>query len=499
MKFSKVVVLFLIATLLLALVGPGAAALAAPVEQQVQFAVPIMVVNASFLNVRTGPGVQYSVLITVVGGTELPVLGRAHDNVWFQVSTVVGVGWVNAEFVIPRGDFANVPYVDFNFAEAVAAAPGAAVIGLPDGQGGGGGAPAPAAAAGGIPFVAGTTADGKPIVVSPNERFRALINVEAVNLREQPSDSATALTTLFRNDSFDYPIVGTARDSRNVDWLALVAPEVGTGWVEAPKLTLRLSGAYGTVMVVVAETVGMGDTPGTGSTRLPILVSGQEGFLVGMSRDGGYVQLELGGGEVGWVPFNAVQARSGSPTDGLKLTPQQAAAGDGQGGGAAAPVRPSLAVPHVVVNTSFLNIRSGPGAQFMPVTTVAGGAEFSVIGRTPDGVWLLVQGPFGQGWVNQEFVVFRGVYDNVAVIPYASAAGLLATPTVVISAPTVLYVAPGTNFGAAGTLNGPAEVPIVARTADNTWVQVNTSLGFGWVLASQVLLRGDISMIPVVG
>lgn len=203
MKFSKAVVLFLFAALLLALVGPGVTALAAPVEQQVQFATPIMVVNASFLNVRTGPGVQYSVLITVVGGTELPVLGRARDNVWFQVSTVVGVGWVNAEFTIPRGEFTNVPYVDFNLAEAVAAAPGAAVIGLPDGQGGGG---APAAsgapASGGIPFVAGTTADGKPIVVSPNERFRALINVEAVNCASSrsaprhPSQRCSATTAL---------------------------------------------------------------------------------------------------------------------------------------------------------------------------------------------------------------------------------------------------------------------------------------------------------------
>ncbi|GIL08543.1 MAG: hypothetical protein BroJett033_0540 [Chloroflexota bacterium] len=498
MKFSKAVVLFLFAALLLALVGPGVTALAAPVEQQVQFATPIMVVNASFLNVRTGPGVQYSVLITVVGGTELPVLGRARDNVWFQVSTVVGVGWVNAEFTIPRGEFTNVPYVDFNLAEAVAAAPGAAVIGLPDGQGGGG---APAAsgapASGGIPFVAGTTADGKPIVVSPNERFRALINVEAVNLREQPFGAATPLTTLFRNDSFDYPIVGITRDSENVDWIALVAPEVGTGWVEAPKLTLRLSGAYHTVVVVVAQTIGMGDTPGTGSTHLPILTAGREGFLVGASRDGGYVQIELGGGETGWVPLNAVQTRSGTPTDGLNLT-QQPPAAPGAGGGGV-PVRPSLAVPHIVVNTSFLNVRSGPGAQFMPVATAAGGSEFSVVGRTPDGVWLLVQGPFGQGWVNQEFVVFRGVYDNVAIIPYASAAGVLATPTVVIGGPTVLYVAPGTNFGAAGTITGPAEVPIVARTADGTWVQVNTSLGFGWVLAAQVQLRGDISLIPVVG
>jgi hypothetical protein len=62
-----------------------------------------------------------------------------------------------------------------------------------------------------------------------------------------------------------------------------------------------------------------------------------------------------------------------------------------------------------------------------------------------------------------------------------------------------LYAAPGVNLGAIGTLSGVAEYPVVARTADGTWVQLNTPLGFGWALASQVTLSGDTSLIPVVG
>src|SRR3954468_1531562 len=70
-------------------------------QQQAQFVSPKLIVNTSFLNVRTGPGVQFSVLLTVVGGTELPVIGRAKDNVWYQVSTVIGVGWVNIQYAAP--------------------------------------------------------------------------------------------------------------------------------------------------------------------------------------------------------------------------------------------------------------------------------------------------------------------------------------------------------------------------------------------------------------
>ncbi len=146
-----------------------------------------MVVNSSFLNIRTGPGVKYEILITVVGGTQLPVLGVAQDRVWYQVSTVVGVGWVNSEFVIPRGDFSTLPVIDTSTVIATLPLINTPItIGLAPGQGGGGvvttTSTAPAAAAVGGTFVAGTDANGNPIVVAANERFRATLGVAAVEV-----------------------------------------------------------------------------------------------------------------------------------------------------------------------------------------------------------------------------------------------------------------------------------------------------------------------------
>jgi uncharacterized protein YraI len=158
-----------------------------------------------------------------------------------------------------------------------------------------------------------------------------------------------------------------------------------------------------------------------------------------------------------------------------------------------------LDIPHIVINTGFLNLRSGPGAQYSIVATLPGGTELPVIGRAEDGVWYLVRGAFGQGWVNNEFTVFRGSIDAVPVIHDAAAIGLLSTPMATISSSVVVYAAPGTNFGAIGTLLGPIEVPVVARTVDGQWIQLNTTLGFGWVPASQIIIRGDTSQIPVVG
>ena len=93
---SKLFSVILVIVFSLGMLAWGQIAIAAPEQQQAQFVAPRLVVNSSFLNVRTGPGIQYNVLITVVGGTELPVLARVSDNVWFQVSTVVGVGAAHA-------------------------------------------------------------------------------------------------------------------------------------------------------------------------------------------------------------------------------------------------------------------------------------------------------------------------------------------------------------------------------------------------------------------
>ncbi len=470
--------------------------------QQTSFAAPRLVVNTSFLNVRTGPGVQYSVLLTVVGGTELPVLGQASDGVWYQVSTVVGVGWVNIEFCVPRGSFDNVPVVKAE-AVAVPAASTPTTLELA-GQGGGAAASAAPAATGALQrFV---ISERRVITVSPGERIRAIVNVEAVNARVAASDSAQGIATLFRDSLMDYAIVGRTTDKNGLEWVAVDVPDVGAGWIEAPKLTFRLSHASGQVILVIG-TVGMTVTPGGDGGNLPVIVTGREGYLLGFSSGSQYAEIELDTGEQGWVPVNSIVNRTGTATDEIDVSqlaaapvaPAQSAsdAQAGQGGGQV--VSAGIAGAHVVVNTGFLNIRSGPGAQYTVVATVPGGAKLSVLGIAKDRVWFLVQGSFGQGWVNSEFVVFRGSIDAVPTIADGVAVGVMASPMAVLFGAVNLYAAPGTNFGAIGSLTGPVEIAIVARTADNTWLQLNTSLGFGWVLATQVQVRGDLSQVAIVG
>jgi uncharacterized protein YgiM (DUF1202 family) len=463
----------------------------APTLAQAQLAVPVVIANTSFLNVRTGPGPEYSVLVTVVGGTEMPVLGVAGDRVWYLVATGAGNGWVNNEYVIARGDFRNVPEIENAYTAPSVAVPWQPLsIGLSAGQGGGA-----------VPYTG-------------VERFRAAINVESVNLRATPVTEGPVLRILFQDYSTDYAIVGRTNDSRNVEWLAIDVPGVGTGWVESSKIWVRLSGRYRDVLTVVGDVVEVLERPMGHFLAVPPLVRSDEVWLLDITEDAQLIQVELRTGEVGWIPFASVRGRENTTTDGLyepnaPVVPAPYLFNGGQGGAAAPgyitiPVDPGVnlqpATPQVIVNTGNLNIRSGPGAQFTTVATVAGGTQLSVLAIASDEVWYLVAGSFGQGWINKEYALLRGNFNNLPVIPWneAAAQAAVAVPIAVVSVAMPVYAGPGIEYAVIGTLVGPADVPVLARTANANWLQLSTSLGYGWVPAAQVILRGDLNLIPTV-
>lgn len=440
-------------------------------SQQAEFVAPIMVVNASFLNVRTGPGIEYSILLTVVGGTELPVLGVASDLVWYQVSTIAGVGWVNSAFTLPRGDFRNVPFVE---APAITA-PGVVQ-------------PAPSDdSVGGVGFSQG--------------RQWGISVAEAHPFRTQATINSGSPGTISARNDIIYTVLA-ANTGDGVVWYQINDETLGTGWVEGPKTTFRPHACELTAVVALREVRPIIGPDGSGTLDGNVSVAGgDEAYLIDAS--GPFFKLELLDGNNGWVAAADMAVR-----DEMVRSQFCEAGGTDMGmGGGTLPdetagstettvVGPST--PRVVINTGFLNLRSGPGAQFTVVTTLPGGTVLPVIGVAPDGVWFLVSGTFGQAWLNIEFALFRG---EISVVPVVDSAmgGQLATPMARITNAVTLYAAPDLTLGTVGALSGPLDVDVVARTADFNWVQIGTTIGFGWVLTDQVELMGDTSLIPVVG
>ncbi|MGJ3237905.1 MAG: SH3 domain-containing protein [Anaerolineae bacterium] len=380
---NRITILFAMLTMLLSLAFGGAVS-ASDAEQT--FEQPILVVNTSFLNVRTGPGAQYTVLVTVVGGSELPVLGVFRDGVWYQVNTDGGPGWVNVEFTLPRGDFSNLPLLDVGET-------GAPNVNL--GQGGGG---TPAT-------VAGQSIQG--------------ISLLGADLRAQPDYNALILS---RNVPVDpntiYPLINATTGVDGTIWYQVNVPNVGIGWMDRVEFRLLACGGENVGITQTETTIRFDGISAREPFILPANTEGIIGSFTGVGNQ--FVFFELVDGTVGFVDFSAISPRSGieSVCDGVSTI---GSLGQG-GGGAPASTEgtrttvPVLAANTVIVNTGFLNLRSGPSASFSTVATVAGGTELEVLGRATDNVWFFVQGDFGQGWLNSQFTLFRGNYSTVPVI-----------------------------------------------------------------------------------
>lgn len=368
----------------------------AVLAQQVSFAIPKLVVNTSFLNIRTGPGVQYAVLVTVVGGTELPVLGVASDRVWYQVNTTEGVGWVNVEFTLPRGDFSRVPVVP-------APALGDPVVSdnADLGQGGGGGAPVSA--------------------MARSTRFTG-VSFEGGNIHAGPGENTLLVASaLGAEPNVILPLLNQ-QTINGIPWFQINFPPYGVVWTT--KVRLRpLACAGETVGVTVGDTTIRFD--GIAVRDSFTLPQGTELFIRGVSFNDFFVVEDVNQ-TIGVVPVNSIVLRPAEVVSRCDLIPSgsiSTSAALGQGGGITPPstdgpvfvaVAPSGNV--VIVNTGNLNVRSGPSASFASIAVVSGGTQLGVVGRARDNVWLLVQGDFGRGWINSEFVLFRGVFSSVPVL-----------------------------------------------------------------------------------
>ncbi len=468
--FGLILVIGLLSTMLF-----GGAATSA---QQSSFATPILVVNTSFLNVRTGPGVEYSILVTVVGGTELPVLGVAEDRVWYQVATDGGPGWVNVSFTLPRGDFTNVPLVEPGEV-------GAPNFGADAGQGGG----------------------ALPVTSVSGERVTGY-SLIGRDLRAAPSFDSLILSRSVPNDpNTIYPLLGFTTGDDGSTWYQVNVPGVGIGWTDTVELRPLECGVEVGV-VVERQPINFDGI----ANRDPFLLEvGTEVYILGFAgTNNEFWRVELLDGTVGFVTLSGVTQRSDDIVSICDGVTGSVASDPGQGGGATTSdpgfTPPTLATNRVIVNTGNLNIRSGPSAGFSIVATVPGGTELAVLGRAPDNVWYLVEGAFGQGWLNSQFTIFRGVFSTVPVVEantvvtstaaQAGQGGAVSTTSVSSGRQVTgvsllgkdLHEAPSYDslILSRSVPNDPNTIlPLLGATEDadgNTWYLVNVpSIGLGWM------------------
>lgn len=340
--------------------------------------VPHLVVNTFRLNVRSGPGVRHDIITAVAGGTELPVLSLRVGSDWIQVSSPAGPGWVNSFYTIARGDFSGVrnQFTPLNLTSGTA-----------------------------IPA-------GAPHVV---------VNTSYLNVRTGPGAGHSVLATVKGGTK----LLVTHIDSGRV-WYQ-VSTAAGSGWINSrfavtrgsfanvsrsplPGLPANLGTgatdlAPGTPHLVVNTSfLNVRTGPGVGNPVLTVVKGGTNLIVTAIHSGGVWYQVQTSAG-VGWVNstfavtrgnFSSLR-RAGTPTvrEGAHL---------------------SGSTPRAVVNTAHLNIRTGPGVSHGIITNVPGGTVLKVLGLSRGRGWYMVEGSFGQGWLNNHYTVFRGDFSKVRVV-----------------------------------------------------------------------------------
>jgi heat shock protein HslJ/uncharacterized protein YraI len=124
-----------------------------------------------------------------------------------------------------------------------------------------------------------------------------------------------------------------------------------------------------------------------------------------------------------------------------------------------------------VTGTSVLNIRSGPGTNFPLIGAANRGDSATIVGRSEDGRWWVVEVPSlpgGVGWVSADFVTAVNA-ENVPVVP---------APPVPTPAPT--RVPPPTAVPPTATAIPPTPQAQINFWADRTQINLGECAVLNW-------------------
>ena len=482
----------------------------------------VVIVNEGNVTIQSLPDMNAAGLGIVPMGTELPVTGRSADGAWWQVDSSFGIGWITNAVVTFQGVVESVPIV-------------AQPVTTPEG---------PLAIADHVPatifrnpsaesFVIGIAPIGTNLPVTGRTQDdnwwqvetnigRGFVSIAEVSFRGdanlvprvdgpgpafdgptiQLNADTTAVTEPGGNQSIASLPAGvilpaSGRTADNTWWQ--VADVFGTGWI--PVSNISLAGAAGNIRVISNSVFpGPGFTgeafaslvieagskiafknPSFASSAMWNAQLSEESEVIGRTTDGLWLQV-ANSGRIAWIHFSGVTLRGSMQDIPVIANPY--------GDGVVTYTGPNIAI----VNTHWLNVRSGPGVEYQRIGAAPGGTTLLVTGRHPKLPWLRVEGNFGVGWVRILYIIFRGNWQAVPVIN--EPIGDIELPVTVVEIPRNVYSQPDLAYPA-GTLV-PGTYTIIGRTFEYSWALIATPLGNVWLPYNQLILRGVEASIPVV-
>lgn len=301
------------------------------------------------LNVRSGPGVTYSVLTAVSQGQTVMLLGRNANSSWAKIRLGNGTeGWVNVTLITPSVAISSLPLAD-----------------------------SPAA-------------PEPPVPVAPGA---------VLNLRSGPGTN--------------YPVTGSVYQGLQVNaigrnaastWLKVRLSDGQEGWIAAQYVQLIVpignlpimdgstpaSNPATPVPVANSATVSTGAAnvrsgPGIGYGIVTVANQGQVVSMLARNSISSWVKIQIGSGTQGWI--NAELLTPSVAISSLPVENVQTLSASG------------------LVDTAALNVRTGPGITYGVTAVVYQDQGVALLGRNADTSWLKVRLNDGTvGWVNVAYI-----------------------------------------------------------------------------------------------
>lgn len=307
----------------------------------------------------------------------------------------------------------------------------------------------------------------------------------AANIRSGPS----AATTILGSVPNGTVLLCTGRSGTG--WWRVESP-YGTGWISARisqfrgdyaglPVTSDPAGAEAASTVVAAYgPVKVFSNPNFDSFVIAIVPSGDSLTIIAITGDGNWVQVSSPSG-VGYVNLGAVARRG--PLEQLTVV--------GDPG-------PSFNGPTVQLNTDTVVI----GVDGNAIGVLPAGAIVPVVGRNADGTRWMVAPDFGVGFISVTNVTLAGTALEIPVVDTGTIAGPPAdnvtrfTATVIVER-KLLYKKDNYSGVVLDARRG-AELNVIARNPDGTWLQVIYQSNVVWVNFSGISLNGSLELLPVV-
>lgn len=219
---------------------------------------------------------------------------------------------------------------------------------------------------------------------------------------------------------------------------------------------------------------------------------GQSFPVIGRNADSSWLQINVNG-IVGWVYIIYVSAYN---IGGVPIT-------DGGYYPTPIPIPPTPPPPvgaSATVNTSLLNVRNSPNPFTGAVLTrIQFGQSYAVIGRNADSSWLQLNVNGLVGWVNARYVLAY----NIGGVPITDpGTNPSQPPSGVYGTVTAYYLnvrnAPNPFAARLTVISRGQSYPVIGRTANSQWVQINVNGVVGWVNRTYLNVS-NIFNVPITG